>query len=245
MTELIRPESSDAAQETDAAPKLDAATGTEEPEPTDGRDQLVPVWLAALVLVLLLAVVGLGGYLARDILAERQDPETAEALEIQRWERAVAEDPGDTEAELNLGYAYQKTHQYEKAIERYDSVGGEKPYDTASRYNKGICLMELEQWDEAEETLREVLEIDPTHMLAAKELGDYYADAGQYRSVLEVVGPVVEEQESAADLQYLMGLAYERLEHADQAEARYRLALKYYPDMPEAREGLERLGAKP
>jgi hypothetical protein len=56
---------------------------------------------------------------------------------------------------------------------------------------------------------------------------------------------VVEQNESAADLQYLMGLAYENLGRADWSETRYRLALKYYPDMQEAKEGLERLGVEP
>ena len=44
-----------------------------------------------------------------------------------------------------------------------------------------------------------------------------------------------------ADLQYLMGLAYENTGHPDWAAARYRMALETLPDMAEAREGLERL----
>jgi len=63
--------------------------------------------------------------------------------------------------------------------------------------------------------------------------------------LIRAVGPVADTQESSADLQYLMGLAHENLGNPDRAEAYYRLALKYYPDMPEAREGLERLGVAP
>lgn len=225
-------------------PGSEALAGAALQEPPDS-DQVVPVWLAVLVLVLLLAVVGMAGYVVRDILAERSVPETPELLEVERWEKAVEQDPSDTDAALNLGYAYQKAGRYEEAIKLYERVIGEKPFDTASRYNMGICLMELKRWDEAEDALWDVLEIDDQHVLAAKALGEYYAAKKQYRSVIAAVRPVVEAQESAADLQYLMGLAYENLGRADWAEARYRLALKYYPDMPEAREGLRRLGIEP
>ena len=114
--------------------------------------------------------------------------------------------------------------------------------DTAALYNKGIVLLELGRDDDAEEVLWDVLEIDPRHVLAAKALGELYAERREYRSLVAAVRPVVEENPEAADLQYLMGLAYENLGRPDWAEARYRLALQYYPDMREAREGLERLG---
>ncbi len=235
---LIREEDpEDGIEETDPG---DGAGATEEIDP----EQFIPIWLAALVLVLLLVVMGMGGYIARDLLSDPK-ASTPEELEIEKWEDAVAQNPDDTQAILALGYAYQQAERYEDALERYDEVLEYWPSDTAALYNKGIVLMELGREKEAEETLWKVLDNDPNHVLAAKALGEYYAEKGHYRSVLAAVKPVVEEQESSADLQYLMGLAYENLGHEDWAEARYRLALKYYPDMPEAREGLERLGVTP
>jgi len=44
-----------------------------------------------------------------------------------------------------------------------------------------------------------------------------------------------------ADLQYLMGLSYEKLGNIGWAIERYKLALKYAPDLQLAVEGLDRL----
>ena len=216
----------------------DAASGVEEVQDSTG---MVPVWLAALVMVLLLAVMGMGGYIIRDLMSRPTASSSAE-LEVERWEAAVEADINDVEAKLQLGFAYQQAERYEDALLEYDNVLLYWPSDSAARYNKGIVLIELDRGKEAEEVLWDVLELEPGHVLAAKALGDYYAEIGQYRSLIEAVRPVVEQQESAADLQYLMGLAYENLGREDWAEQRYILALKYYPDMPEAREALERLG---
>jgi tetratricopeptide (TPR) repeat protein len=146
---------------------------------------------------------------------------------------------------LQLGYAYQQAERYDEALAEYDRVLEVHEDDTAALYNKGVILLVLSREDEAEVVLWDVLEIEPEHVLAAKALGEYYAEQGHYRSLVEAVRPVVEANESAADLQYLLGLAYENLGRTDWAEARFRLALKYYPDMVEANDGLERLGVEP
>ncbi|MHB9004561.1 MAG: tetratricopeptide repeat protein, partial [Coriobacteriia bacterium] len=141
-----------------------------------------------------------------------------------------------------LGFAYQRARRMDEALEQYEVVLEDAPDDTAALYNKGIVLQSTGRDDEAEEIWWQVLEIEPQHILAAKALGEMYAERREYRSLLEAVRPVVKENESSADLQYLTGLAYENLGRHDWASARYELALKYYPDMKEAREGLERIG---
>lgn len=207
--------------------------------------QLVPVWLAILVLVLLLAVMGVGGFLLRGLLAGEDPTATPEQLDVAKWERVVEATPGDASAHLSLGFAYQQAELFEEALIEYGVVLELTPGDTAALYNSGIILFAQGKDDAAEEILWDVLESDDGHVLAAKALGEYYAEQREYRSLVTAVRPVVERNESAADLQYLMGLAYENLGRADWAEARFRLALKYYPDMAEARDGLERLGVSP
>ena len=208
------------------------------------RDDLIPLWLAALVLILLLAVMGVGGYIIGIQITGGPPPSTEEEFEIQRWEDAVAQDPSDMTAVLSLGYAHQQAGNYDEALAEYERVLAEYPTETAALYNTGIIYLETGQDDEAEVVLWDVLELDEGHVLAAKALGELYAEQREYRSLVEAVRPVVEQNESAADLQYLMGHAYENLGRADWAEARYRLALKYFPDMKEAKEGLERLGVE-
>lgn len=206
--------------------------------------QMVPVWLAVLVLVLLLAVMGVGGFALRGLMDRPQRAESGAALDVAKWEDAVKLNADDLEAHLNLAFAYQQVERYDDALAQYDFVLERTPADTAALFNKGVVLRALDRDDEAEAVWWDALEADPGHVLAAKSLGELYADQREYRSLIEAVRPVVQQHESSADLQYLMGLAYENLGNRQWARARYELALKYYPDMKEAREGLDRLGVE-
>lgn len=250
MSELLPEEIPDEILQEPEEPVLDEpdASLLQEPDASvgdaaDGTDRLVPVWLAATVLGLLLAVMALGGYALRGIF---EDPPslTQRNLEVEKWESQVKLTPDDNQARLNLGFAYQRAKRMDDALEQYDVVLKDTPKDTAALYNKGIVLQATDHEDEAEEIWWQVLEIEPKHVLASKALGELYAERREYRSLIEAVRPVVEDNESSADLQYLMGLAYENLGRPDWARTRYELALKYYPDMKEAREGLDRLGTE-
>ncbi len=206
--------------------------------------EVVPVWLAAMVLVLLLAVVGVAGFVVRGML-QPQKPRTVEELAVERALADVAARPKDAQARLDLAFAYQQAGSYKDAITEYDTVLTTDPKNPAALYNKGMVYFELQDPKRAEELLRGVLEVNRTHVLAAKALGDYYASKNQYRSLLETVRPAAQAHPEMADLQYLVGLADERLGRKKEAIASYRAALKYVPDMKEAREGLQRLGIKP
>jgi tetratricopeptide (TPR) repeat protein len=214
---------------------------THEESAPSGDENLVPAWLALLVLILIIAVVGVGGFVVRGMFTGRAESSTAQA-DIQQWAQVVATNPGDANARLNLAYAYQLDKQYDRALSEYDKVLEQQPKDTAALYNKGVIYMTTGAAKKGEAALWEVLKVDPKHALAAKELGEYYAAQGHYKSLIAAVGPVVEAQPTLADLQYLMGLAYEKTSKPDLAKERYALALKYAPDMQEAIDGLRRLG---
>ncbi len=203
---------------------------------------LVPSWLVFLVLLLLIAVVGLGGYVLGDVLTGEETSRNSTEAEVRRYEAEVQARPDDPAAHVRLGFAYQQAGRFDDALDEYERALELDPRDTAALYNTGVVLLEQGEADRAEEVLRDVLEIDPEHVLAAKQLGEYYARRGRYRSLLAAVGPAVEAQPQMADLQFLTGLAYEHLGAPEEAEERYRLALEYAPDLVEAREGLERLG---
>lgn len=204
-------------------------------------ENLVPAWLALLVLVLIIAVVGVGGFVVRGMLTDSEEQSPTKA-DIREFTSAVNANPGDVNARLSLAFAYQQDAQYQAALAEYDKVLQQDPKSSAAYYNKGVIYMTLGDASKGEAVLREALEIDPGNALAAKELGEYYAAKGQYRSLLVAVKPAVEAKPTMADLQYLAGLAYEKTGNPELAKEHYRLALRYAPDMQEARDGLRRLG---
>ncbi|MDH4140313.1 MAG: tetratricopeptide repeat protein [Coriobacteriia bacterium] len=232
-------------RDTDDTGESSESSQQVETEDSDqpGERELVPVWLAAVVLVLLLAVMAVGGYIVGGVIGA-DTPETPEEFEIRRAQAEVEADPYNSQKVLELGWAYQQAGRYDEALVEYDRVIADSPLNTAAHYNKGVILLAKGDTEGAEEALWDVLEIEPAHVLAAKALGEHYAERGEYRSLLVAVRPAAEENESAADLQFLVGLAYENTGHADWAQVRYELALEYYPDMEKAKEGLRRLGVE-
>jgi tetratricopeptide (TPR) repeat protein len=227
--------------QTDPGREEDTMTDTDPLITPGGDENLVPAWLALLVLILIIAVVGVGGFVVRGMLTGRAQSSTTQA-DITQWQQAVASDPGDIDARLNLAYAYQQAAQYDTALAEYAKVLEQRPKDTAALYNTGVILMTTGSAKKGEAALWEVLKVDPKHALAAKELGEYYAAKGQFKSLIVAVEPAVTAKPTLADLQYLMGLAYEKTGKPDLARERYGLALKYAPDMLEALAGLQRLG---
>jgi tetratricopeptide (TPR) repeat protein len=217
-------------------------THAEEESPRPQADgDLVPSWLALLVLVLIVAVVGVGGFVVRGLLADRDKTSPTKA-DVAQWSSAVAKKPGDVDARLNLAYAYQQDKQYELALAEYDKVLQQSPKQTAALYNKGVLLLLIGKTKAGETALWDVLEIDPANVLAARALADYYASSGHYKSAIVALKPVVDAKPSLADLQAMLALAYEKTGDTALAVEHYRMALRFAPDLQEAQAGLTRLG---
>ena len=211
------------------------------PSGLDAQDNFIPLWLMVLVLLLLLAVMGVGGFVIRGVLAGDRPALTREQLEVTTWLKQSKAKPDDSGIRLGLGHAYQQAGQYRKALAEYRIVLKSRPRDTAVLYDQGVAYRSLGQDDKAESSWREVLKVDRADAPAAKALGGYYADQHDYLRVIEVVLPAVQAHPEMADLQYLVARAYEKQGTSEMAIARYRLALTYAPDMDEARAGLKRL----
>ncbi len=203
---------------------------------------LIPGWLALLVLILLLAVAALGGYLIRGAIVNSR-VDTPTELAVEDLEAQVETDPEDPERLLALGYAYQQESRYEEALDLYEQTLALDPGNTGALYNKGVTLTLLGRAKEAEDAYWNVLEVAPDHALAAKALGEYYVAKKQYKSALVALEPVIEVRPQYADLQYLAGFSCEKLGITETAIKYYQGALTYNPDYQQAKDGLARLGA--
>lgn len=239
----VRPDAAPDGPEADADVVESApAVPVEERRAVADAAELIPGWLALLVLVLLLAVAGLGGYLIRGAFTEKPVA-TPAALAVDEMEQQVESDPNDPERLLALGYAYQQEGRYDEALDLYEQSLALDPGNTGALYNKGVTLTLLGKIDEAEVAYWDVLEVAPDHTLAAKALGDYYVGKKQYKSALTALEPVIAAQPQYADLQYLAGYSCEQLGIDETAITYYRGALTYDPDYQDAKDGLARLGA--
>lgn len=208
----------------------------------DPESDLVPVWLAVLVLVLLLGVAAAAGFVIRGLIVDDAPPTSSE-MAVEEFTAQVEQDPDDPEALLGLAYAQQQDGDFEEALKGYERVLEIDPGSQGALYNKGTALLALGRDAEAEAVLWDVLEAAPDHVLAAKTLGEYYIGQEHYKSALTALEPVAKARPEFADLQYLSGYSCEQLGLRDAAITYYESALEYVPDHAEAREGLARMGA--
>ncbi|TDB37587.1 MAG: tetratricopeptide repeat protein [Actinobacteria bacterium] len=225
----------------DTASVDERASATVLPAETLREEDLVPGWLALLVLVLLLAVTALGGFVLRGVLT-KDTAITRSGYAVSELEAKVKADPDDIESILSLGYAYQQDGQFQNALDEYAKVLERDPQNLAALYNKGAVLSELGDAKKAEQAYWDTLKIAPDHALAAKALGEMYLAQKHYKSALVAVDPVLETRPDLADLQYISGFANEQLGNTEKAIERYRAAAKF--DLVEARDALRRLGVK-
>ncbi|MBN2839968.1 MAG: tetratricopeptide repeat protein [Coriobacteriia bacterium] len=223
------------------------AEGTQAPDPGEDvrvdavpPDRLVPAWLAALVLVLLLGIAAVGGFLVRGLLIADAPSAPAE-MAIEDLTEQAEQDPDDPEALLGLAYAQQQDGDLGGALSGYERVLELDPGNPGALYNKGTALLALGRGKEAEATFWDVLEAVPDHVNAAQALGEYYIGQKHYKSALTALEPVAKARPEFAELQYLSGYACEQLAIRDIAISYYRAALAVAPDHAGAREGLARL----
>jgi tetratricopeptide (TPR) repeat protein len=183
-------------------------------------------------------VLGLGAYL---VLLNAQGRTPDRTAEVVTLETRVAEDPGDLEARLALAFAYQRSGQYPEAIESYNVVVAGEPTNVGALYNRGVCLAETGDETGSAKSFSAVLKVAPEHVLAAQALGEHYRDKELYAEMVGAVEPAAEANPEIADLQALLGLAYEKTGRPDDAAREYRQALRYAPGLTLAVEGLDRV----
>jgi tetratricopeptide (TPR) repeat protein len=201
-----------------------------------------PRLLVFCVLVLAAAVLIVGAVDIFKLIARNSTPTTGPDLRLRFLEGVVRHQPEEYESRRELAFAYQQAGREREALREYGRVLKARPNDLASLYNTGLIHLGSSRRGKGEKALLRVLELAPTHSLAAKALGDQYAEAGDYRRVLAVVVPAMDAHPELADLQYLAGLAYEKTGQRSRAQSSYHRAVLLMPDMKAAERGLKRVG---
>ncbi len=101
---------------------------------------------------------------------------------IGYFEEAVKVDPEYSEAYNNLGYAYQKAGDFEKAISYYKKALSNPTYPTAEKayYNMGFSYYRLGKFDSALNSFKEAIKRAPDLSLAYLGLALVYNAKGKY-----------------------------------------------------------------
>ena len=135
---------------------------------------------------------------------------------------------------LLLGNVLEAQERWEEAAETYQNFDESSPYYRSAQVGRADALSRLDRIDEAHaalETLETVFPEDETVPIAIGALmrrAERYAEARvAYDRAIEIIG---ETEERHWSLHYARGVANERLDNWDEAEADLKKALEFRPD---------------
>ncbi|NQT83693.1 tetratricopeptide repeat protein [bacterium] len=89
---------------------------------------------------------------------------------IQKLLEKLAENPKDTETQLDLGKAYFLSSRFDEAVKCYHDLLEQEPQNASAYYNLAVAFLAQKKNLEAKEALQKVLELDPNNKTAQNEL---------------------------------------------------------------------------
>jgi tetratricopeptide (TPR) repeat protein len=203
---------------TASANVLAETAGQPKPSPTPRRPLTKPV----------------GGARGFDQFAKRD----ASARLIAAAGTRVVVDPGDF---YTKGEANYKAGKYEAAVKDLREAVKLSPDWEDPHYVLALALIELGRLKEAIEEFKQVVNLaikDEPKILALYNMGNAYADLGQYQNAIESYQQAIKLNPNLSKPHNNLGLAYAGSDRLAEAVAEFKQAVQVKPDYAEAHYNL-------
>ena len=159
-----------------------------------------------------------------------------EALQARDYEkaadllrRAIAADPKEETARVNLAIALLALHQPAPALEALQKQVELNPYDEFAYFYMGRAHQAQRNYDEAEKAFTKQLEVNPLDKYAPSALGAMYLDRRQYDKAAQAYEKAAAVNPDSASAQVQLGKAYLNLHRLDEARTAFARAAKLSP----------------
>lgn len=197
--------------------------------PSTGRRAVRP-WLACSILAVV--ALGIGGNWYRITRPEYRLARGEEAVRAGNWEAAedyatrLESDGRLNYAHLLRGEAHQTQCQPDLALAEFNQITDDGPIRVRAAASSGKCLIQLGNLAEAARVLAFVIDEQPDHVEAHRDLAVIAYDLGQMATAVEHLEAVAKLDPADARPHRLIGLIYKDLTQFEQAAAAYREALR-------------------
>jgi len=125
----------------------------------------------------------------------------------QQFKKALQIRPEYGDAHAQLGLAYYREKQKDKAMASYNTSLKHKPNNSKVYSNMGIIYFEAQQLKKAEEVYRKSIKLDPRFVDARRNLGSVLAMQGDFPGAIEQFAAGVQYAPEEAILHYYLGQA--------------------------------------
>ncbi len=199
------------------------------------------IGLALMMLVGTFACVPLTSYQRGNRALDRG----AYADAVRLYQEALANDPTDPQLRNNLGVAYLRLNQDDRAFGEFQKILAQNPRDAKAHFNLGLVYYKKRLFDQEIQEYLAALNLDPDHFQAHLNLGHAYLARGRDADAAHEYEWILNRNPDQLAAIYNLALLYADHGRTAEAEAllkRY-LKLEPRPDWTEkARRRLQALG---
>ncbi len=157
---------------------------------------------------------------------------------------ALQHNHNDDEALVRIAHAAEQTDRYHDALTIYQTVADSNPYSAKAWFYLGKMHTHLNETIEAVSAYEYAIVINESFIDAYCALSETYIEEGLYEKAIQTLRNAdAESLEPNAEIQYLLGFAYESLSQISKAKAYYTEAVKVNAAYYQARFALGALFA--
>jgi len=160
------------------------------------------------------------------------------AESIPVWRTALAKDPGEGKAHLNLAFALLQTAQPREAMTEYRKACELSPEDPLPFAEFALALRQNGQPEEAIAEYRKSLALDSFNAGVQADLGALLVETGKTEEGLQHLRKAVELKPQSAAVQSKLATALLKMGHTGEATAHWEAAVKLAPETVEYRVSL-------
>jgi len=168
----------------------------------------------------------------------KQLPQQLVQQEVEGLTRAVAANPDDPQAYVELGWAYFMAGDGGRAQTLFREALSLDPGHIPALLNMGILLAERKQYGDAKASFAKVVKINPGHEVARFNLGVIAIRERKYDSAIDELNHALRANPTSGDAWYYLGVAQEGKGDKKSAILSYKKATEFLPEHKEARMAL-------
>jgi len=151
---------------------------------------------------------------------------------IEESRKVLEHNPKDTNALMNIGYAYLKKGEFDLAEKTYREVLAIDADSPAAHYDLGIALKSEDQLDAAKKEFAEAIRLDPSLAQAHYSMGITDWQLADFAGLADEMRAAIKVSPDYAEAHYMLGVALKETGDLDGALAELRESVRLDPSTP-------------